>query len=710
MGSMYPVLVCMVFASYGRRVLPRVQEQRQGGASDRSQALLSLLAEFSSSPAALYVPSTPGARASKGAPIRMRSEPALSTRWRSPGKVRSDPGLLKRWNGHTNGHTFNGASAHVAEAKTGYVEAGFGKPGPTWTGPTGTSFLPEETVERAKAGNAVEKVKLAKDPTSAFNDVYTFAAAIRSGELDWKDVEKSDFDTRLKWVGLVHRSKRTPGRFMMRLRTPNGIINSDLMRFYADVVEPYGPDVGVIDITTRQNIQLRGVTLEDADKVIDGLHARNQTSIQSALDNVRNMVGSPLAGIDDQEMVDTRDICTALNDLITVNPETGERGNPQWGNLPRKFNIAVSGSRDDFSHTHINDIGLQPCVHATSGEMGFNVVLGGYMSKTRVAESIDMDLWIPATVDASVTLSTAILRIFRDEGSRGDRNKGRLMWLIESYGPVEEVDGHLRCHSSYRDAVVKEIESYDTGLKVDHQQPKPTTPFERRSLLGVHAQPQEGKSFVGIHVPVGRLSVDEARKIADLADKYSAGEIRLTVEQNFLLPNVDNAQIDELLAEPCLNGDSRLRVDPGNIAGNVVSCTGSQFCGFAIIETKLNAESLGKELEKRVTTPRPLRIHWTGCPNSCGQVQAADIGLMGGPAKKMNAEGKMKAVPGAKVFVGGTIGEHGKLSLDPYIQGVPLDKEILIPTLVDIIVKEFHGEVRPEYAEEQETWAAAQPQ
>lgn len=181
---------------------------------------------------------------------------------------------------------------------------------------------------------------------------------------------------RLKFVGMLHRDKRTPGQFMLRLKVPNGIVNSDQMRFYADCVEKYGEERGVIDITTRQNIQLRGVKIEDAPDIIDGLHARNQTSFQSALDSVRNMVGSPLAGIDEKEMVDTREFCNALNDLVSLDPVTQTRGNPMWGNLPRKFNIAVSGSRDDFSHTHINDIGLQPCPHAATGEMGFNVVLG----------------------------------------------------------------------------------------------------------------------------------------------------------------------------------------------------------------------------------------------------------------------------------------------------------------------------------------------
>lgn len=599
-----------------------------------------------------------------------------------------------------------------------------GPPGPTWHGPSGTSFLPQEAVDRAAQGNPIEKVKLAKDATNAFNDVYEFAAAIRAGTLDWEEIEKGDMNTRLKWVGLVHRDKRTPGRFMMRLRLPNGITNADSFRFYADSVEPYGPDLGVIDITTRQNIQLRGVALEDADKIINGLHARGHTSFHSALDNVRNMVGSPLAGIDHLEQVDTRPFCDALNDLITLNKETGERGNPVWGNLPRKFNICVSGSRDDFAHTHINDIGFQPCEHATTGEMGFNIVLGGYFSTKRVAESIDMNVWIPARVDCAVELSTAILRIFRDEGARGDRQKARLMWLVESYGEVTEVDGHPRCHSKFRDAVLAEMASYGNGFEkvIDVQQPRPTTPFTRTAVdgtqattpaegyLGVHAQPQEGLSRVGIHVPVGRLSVEEARQIADLAERYTPnGEIRLTVEQNVILPNVEDGQVAALLAEPALNGASRLSVQPGRIVGNLVSCTGAQFCGLAVIETKKNAELIATEVEERVIVPRAVRIHWTGCPNSCGQAQAADIGLMGGPAKKMNAEGKMKAVPGVKIFVGGTIGESGELAMEPtsvnggaHTDGVPVEE--LVPVLSQLIIDRFGGTIKPEFEAEQAAW------
>merc|ERR1712238_176721 len=397
-------------------------------------------------------------------------------------------------------------------------------------------------------------------------------------------------------------------------------------------------------------------------------------------DNVRNMVGSPLAGIDPLEQVDTRPYCNNLNDLISLDPLTGTRGNPQWGNLPRKFNIAVSGSRDDFAHTDINDIGLQPCPHAVTGEMGFNLVLGGYMSIKRVAHSIDSNMWVKADLISVNALCEAILRLFRDEGERKDRQKARLMWLVEEYG-VED----------YKKAIIKEIDSYGRGVVIEDTQPKPTESFERRDLLGVHEQKQKGLYRVGILVPVGRLSATECRQLADLAERYSNSEIRCTVEQNVLLPNVLEADVPLLLAEPTINGvDTRMKANPGMIEGGVVSCTGAEFCGFAMVETKGNAERVAKLLEELVVTPQPVRIHWTGCPNSCGQVQVADIGIMGAPARK-EVDGKKMAVPGCKIFVGGRIGEDAHLALEPTYTGIPLEDESLIPMLVKILKEEYHG-------------------
>jgi ferredoxin-nitrite reductase len=238
--------------------------------------------------------------------------------------------------------------------------------------------------------------------------------------------------------------------------------------------------------------------------------------------------------------------------------------------------------------------------------MGFNIVLGGYMSIKRVAESISSNMWIPADRNSVVTLCEAILRIFRDESERKNRQKARLMWLVEKYG----IEG-------FKKAVIKEIDSYDRDVRVDDKQPAPAEPYTRRELLGVHKQPQERKVRVGVMVPAGRLSQKECRQIADLADTYSGGEIRLTVEQNLILPNVDESAVEQLLAEPALASRSRLKVNPGFIEGNIVSCTGAQFCGLALIETKVHAEALGKKLEELVTLDRPIRIHWTGWYAAC---------------------------------------------------------------------------------------------
>jgi formate/nitrite transporter len=231
----------------------------------------------------------------------------------------------------------------------------------------GSDYLSEETLERAKVGNPIEKAKIQRDPTEAWTDIHDFAAAIRAGTTNWEDIAANDIDVRVKYAGLFHRKKRTPGKFMMRLRLPNGIVTSEQMRFFAESVRPYGPDDGVVDVTTRANIQLRGMPLEAASDIVMELQKRGMTSLMSGLDNVRNMVGSPIAGIDPHEIFDTRALCKLVDDNYSGNG----KGNPEWSNMPRKFNIAISGSRDDFSHTHINDIGLNACPHATTGEVGF---------------------------------------------------------------------------------------------------------------------------------------------------------------------------------------------------------------------------------------------------------------------------------------------------------------------------------------------------
>lgn len=204
--------------------------------------------------------------------------------------------------------------------------------------------------------------------------------------------------------------------------------------------------------------------------------------------------------------------------------------------------------------------------------------------------------------------------------------------------------------------------------------------WERRDYLGVHPQKQEGLSFVGLHIPVGRVQADDMDELANLADKYGLGELRLTVEQNIIIPNIRNSDIDALLNEPLLR--DRFLPEPAILMRGLVACTGSQFCGQAIIETKARALKVTEEVERRVSVSRAVRMHWTGCPNTCGQVQVADIGFMGCMTRDEN--GKM--CEGVDVYLGGRIGSDSHLG-DLYKKGVPCKD--LVPFVVDILVNKF---------------------
>lgn len=204
--------------------------------------------------------------------------------------------------------------------------------------------------------------------------------------------------------------------------------------------------------------------------------------------------------------------------------------------------------------------------------------------------------------------------------------------------------------------------------------------WERRDYLGVHPQKQEGLSYVGLHIPVGRVQADEMDELAHLADNYGTGELRLTVEQNIIIPNVDNSKLDALLKEPLLK--ERFLPEPPLLMKTLVACTGNQFCGQAIIETKARALKVTEEVERQVAVTRPVRMHWTGCPNTCGQVQVADIGFMG----CMTRDGNGNVTEGVDIFLGGRIGSDSHLA-EVYKKGVPCKD--LVPIVADILVKHF---------------------
>ncbi|MEO0933070.1 MAG: ferredoxin--nitrite reductase [Cyanobacteria bacterium J06641_2] len=496
--------------------------------------------------------------------------------------------------------------------------------------------------------NKFEKIKAEKDGLDVKDELEKFA------QIGWEAMEKSDLEHRLKWVGVFYRPV-TPGKFMLRMRTPSGILSSNQLRVLAEIVQRYGAD-GSADITTRQNIQLRGVRLEDIPDIFRRLDEVEMTSMQSGMDNVRNITGSPVAGIDGSELIDTRELVQKVQDMITNNGE----GNYAFTNLPRKFNIAIEGGRDNSVHAEINDIAFVPAYK--NGELGFNVLVGGFFSAKRCEGAIPLNAWVPPNNDDVVDLCRAILSVFRDNGARANRQKSRLMWLIDELG-LEK----------FRSMVEQEF-----GRTLESAAEKDEIDWEKRDCIGINKQKQPSLNYVGLHVPVGRLHAQDMFDLARLAEVYGSCEVRLTVEQNVIIPNILDDNLQDFLTEPLLE---KFSLSPQPLERALVSCTGSQFCNFALVETKNRASRLAKELDAELEIPNPVRIHWTGCPNSCGQPQVADIGLMG---TKVRKDGK--TVEGVDLYMGGKVGKDAQLGTCVQ-KGIPCDE--LNTVLRRILIESF---------------------
>ncbi len=505
--------------------------------------------------------------------------------------------------------------------------------------------------------NKFERMKAEKDGLVLKQELDYFA------KVGWEAMDEADRDFRLRVLGLFYRTV-TPGKFMLRMRLANGVITSGQMRVLAEIVQHYG-DEGNADITTRQNIQLRGVRIEDVPDIFRKLYQVGLTSVQSGVDNVRNITGSPLAGLDPDELIDTRGLCREVQDMITKNGE----GNPAFTNLPRKFNIAIAGCRDNSVHAELNDLAFIPAYK--NDTIGFNVIVGGMFSPKRYEAAVPLNAWVPP--EDVVALSEAILLVYRDNGLRANRQKSRLMYLIDKWG-IEK----------FRAEVENQV-----GHPLESAAEKDEFLWNKREHIGVYPQKQAGLNFVGLHIPIGRLYAQDMFDLARIAEVYGTGEIRFTVEQNLIIPNIPGTRLETFLKEPLLE---RFSVDPDNLMRGLVSCTGSQFCGFALIETKNRALAFIKALEAELSLPRPIRIHWTGCPNSCGQPQVADIGLMGTKGRK---DGKV--VEAVDIWMEGKVGYEAELG-KRVMKGIPCDD--LKPVLRDLLIEHFGATSKPT---EQET-------
>lgn len=456
----------------------------------------------------------------------------------------------------------------------------------------------------------------------------------------------------LKWVGVFFR-KPTPGKFMMRLRMPNGFATSEQLIAIAELSERLGN--GTLDITTRQQIELRGYTLDSLPAIWEKLRGVSLRSLQTGMDNIRNLNGCPLAGLTPNELLDASPMVMQLDQLIV-----GSDGNPEFTNLPRKMNVTVTGCLENCTHTESQDIALVPATKLVGGtpRQGFHVLVGGKMGSGGFTIASDLGWFIEPSQAVEVVIE--IIRLYRDQGPRDARTKCRLAFLLEEWGLDrfrEELLAHLgfQPHPAGQDA--------RTTRHNDH--------------IGVAPQKQPGLFCVGLSVTVGRIRHEQLQELARLTCLYGSGDLRLTTGQNAILVNIPEGRLGKLLDEPLLK---ELAPEPSRFVRGLVSCTGIQYCNLAVIETKARAVELAKALEQRLGADgQSLTLHWSGCPAGCGNHQAADIGLRG---MKVNVGGK--SVDAVAIYVGGRTGPHAREGTQ-VMEMVPCDE--VLPDVLATIVK-----------------------
>ena len=461
--------------------------------------------------------------------------------------------------------------------------------------------------------NKIEAYKEEKNGLDVRDDLPRYASE------GWETISDGDKE-RLKWLGIFFR-RQTPGHFMMRLRIPNGISNSAQFRAIAGISSDFGQDFA--DLTTRQQIQLRWFRMDEVQSIWDRLEAVGLVSLQTGMDNIRGIVGCPVAGLTPNELFDASAVVREYNDIFV--------GNREFTNLPRKFNVTITGCLDNCTHAVTQDIALTPAVRAIAGRKvnGFNVAVGGKQGSGGFRPATDLDVFV-LPGDAAA-LCSEITLLFRDHGPREARNRCRMAFLVEKWG-ADRFRAELELRMGR--PLLTGGTPVGSEAKSDH--------------IGIHPQKEAGLNYVGLVVPVGRMTAGQMLEVAHLADSYGNGEIRLTAEQNLVIPNVPDGLLPALEREPLL---LEFRPDPSPVMRRLVSCTGIDYCHFALLDTKALALKTSKYLERKVDGDLPpLSINWSGCPNACGNHTVADIGLLG---KKARVDGQV--VEAVDIFLGGQV-------------------------------------------------------
>lgn len=420
--------------------------------------------------------------------------------------------------------------------------------------------------------------------------------------------------------------------FMVRIRLPNGQLYSHQIRTIADLTERYARNTA--DITVRQNFQLHWVPAEALPDIFEALWQCGLTTLGACGDVTRNVTGCPLAGLDANEVFDASPHAHAIAKMMV--------GNDEFYNFPRKYKICITGCKDWCAYPEINDIGMTAVTRKRllgPEERGFHVRVGGGLS-TEPFLAAKLNCFVPEHQVNAVVLG--ISRIFRDANElRENRERARLKYLFLRHGWTAE---------SFLDELHNRL-----GFKLDESVEEHAPDDVHRDHVGIHAQKQKGYSYVGASVLSGRITPEQMRATADLADKYAAGEIRTTIMQNIAIVNVPTERAAALAAEMTAAG---LPVQGSHFHRGVIACTGTEFCKLAITETKGFARWLAVEMDERLPQfDEDLKIHVTGCPNGCGQHRIADIGLEG---KKIKVDGKL--TDAYYFYVGGALGERSTIT------------------------------------------------
>ncbi len=488
----------------------------------------------------------------------------------------------------------------------------------------------EPQVNETKA-QRVERLKREKNPWECFDEIERFA---REGHAS---IPSEWLNNYFRWWGVYPQGdgigavggKGGEGKavpyFMVRIRIPNGLLLSHQLRTIADLAEKHARGIG--DLSVRQNIQLHWLTIESLPSLFQNLWRAGITTVGACGDDTRNITGCPLAGVDADEIVDASPLVYAATLMLN--------GNPEFYNLPRKYKICISGCRMWCAYPEINDIGMTAVRHPDSGEIGFSLrVAGGLSTNPHLAVRLNAFVhW-----NQVLPVVRGITEVFRDSDClRQDREKARLKFLFLTHRWTAE---------RFQEELERRI-GFDLLSAVGEEPPDDVY----RDHVGIHPQKQEGYYYAGIAVMRGRMTADQMRVIADLAQRYGSGEVRVTVMQNLLILNVRRAHL-QALAKEIEQAGMRLHASP--FWRGTIACTGTEFCKLAFTETKGFARWLVEELEERMPGfEQHLKLHITGCPNSCGQHWIADIGIEG---KKTKVNGRMED---AYYFcLGGAVGKH----------------------------------------------------